>query len=143
MSHVEIILNSVAETFFCCWNVATKLILSRWRPMSYRTSPLICSANQWIGFYMISASVVKELKRFCYTKIATFFYVTSSKNQTTWCHLHCFSHACNGTYCIPAQKKTYKCPMNFRTKVLKNEMVPQNIVVKSKREALCDSVVID
>ena len=25
------------------------------------TSPLICSANQWTGFYMISASVMKEL----------------------------------------------------------------------------------
>ena len=26
------------------------------------TSPLICRANQWIGFYMIAASVMKELK---------------------------------------------------------------------------------
>ena len=26
------------------------------------TSPLICSANQWTGFYMITASVMKELK---------------------------------------------------------------------------------
>ena len=26
------------------------------------TSPLVCRANQWIGFYMITASVVKELK---------------------------------------------------------------------------------
>ena len=25
------------------------------------TSPLICSANQWIGFYMITVSVMKEL----------------------------------------------------------------------------------
>ena len=25
------------------------------------TSPLICSANQWTGFYMISASVMKGL----------------------------------------------------------------------------------
>ena len=24
-------------------------------------SPLICSANQWTGFYMITASVMKEL----------------------------------------------------------------------------------
>ena len=28
-----------------------------------KTSPLICRANQWAGFYMISASVVKELMR--------------------------------------------------------------------------------
>ena len=27
-------------------------------------SPLICSANQWTGFYMITASVMKELMRF-------------------------------------------------------------------------------
>ena len=25
------------------------------------TSPLICRANQWTGFYMIGASVMKEL----------------------------------------------------------------------------------
>ena len=25
------------------------------------TSPLICSANQWTGFYMITASVMKGL----------------------------------------------------------------------------------
>ena len=28
------------------------------------TSPLICSANQWTGFYMISASVMKGLRIF-------------------------------------------------------------------------------
>ena len=27
------------------------------------TSPLICSANQWTGFYMITASVMKELRK--------------------------------------------------------------------------------
>ena len=27
------------------------------------TSPLICSANQWTGFYMITASVMKGLNR--------------------------------------------------------------------------------
>ena len=26
------------------------------------TSPLICFANQWTGFYMITASVMKELR---------------------------------------------------------------------------------
>ena len=31
------------------------------------TSPLICGANQWTGFYMITASVIKELIRL-YTK---------------------------------------------------------------------------
>ena len=28
------------------------------------TSTLICSANQWTGFYMISVFVMKELRRF-------------------------------------------------------------------------------
>ena len=28
------------------------------------TSPLICSANQWAGFYMITASIMKELSKF-------------------------------------------------------------------------------
>ena len=28
------------------------------------TSPLICKANQWTGFYMITASVMKELIAF-------------------------------------------------------------------------------
>ena len=28
------------------------------------TSPLICRANQWTGFYMITVSVMKELTHF-------------------------------------------------------------------------------
>ena len=28
-----------------------------------KTSPLICSANQWTGFYMITTSVMKELNK--------------------------------------------------------------------------------
>ena len=31
-------------------------------PYSIKTSPLICRANQWFGFYMIETSVMKELK---------------------------------------------------------------------------------
>ena len=37
------------------------LILSWRRSLSHRTSPLICGANQWTGFYMITASVMKGL----------------------------------------------------------------------------------
>ena len=47
------------------------LTLSWRRPLSYRhqsidieTSPLICGANQWTGFYMITASVMKRLNSF-------------------------------------------------------------------------------
>ena len=31
-------------------------------PYHIETSPLICSANQWSGFYMIGTSVMKELR---------------------------------------------------------------------------------
>ena len=33
-------------------------------PYHIETSPLICYANQWSGFYMIGISVIKELKTF-------------------------------------------------------------------------------
>ena len=35
------------------------------------TSPLICSANQWSGFYVITASVMKELTLLLGTSIST------------------------------------------------------------------------
>ena len=31
-------------------------------PFHIETGPLICSANEWTGFYMIGTSVLKELK---------------------------------------------------------------------------------
>ena len=31
-------------------------------PFNSGTSPLICRANQWTGFYMIRISVMKEIK---------------------------------------------------------------------------------
>ena len=34
-------------------------------PYHIETSPLICIANQWTGFYMIGASVMKELNLSC------------------------------------------------------------------------------
>ena len=39
--------------------------LSRRRPLYIETSPLIWGTNQWTGFYMITASVMKELKSTC------------------------------------------------------------------------------
>ena len=56
--------------FIACMPHPSSLILSSifhdltisWRrPLPYRNSPLICSANQWIGFYMITALVMKDL----------------------------------------------------------------------------------
>ena len=37
------------------------LTLSSWWSLSYRNSPLIWSANQWSGFFMIGTSVMKKL----------------------------------------------------------------------------------
>ena len=35
-------------------------------PYHIETSPLICSANQWAGFYMLETSVMKELRVMSY-----------------------------------------------------------------------------
>ena len=37
------------------------------------TSPLICRANQWTGFYMISAFVMKELKQDIFIRLKYIF----------------------------------------------------------------------
>ena len=37
------------------------LTLHRGGPYHIETSPLICGANQWTGFYMIGIPVMKEL----------------------------------------------------------------------------------
>ena len=38
-------------------------------PYHIETSPLIYSANQWTGFYMITVSIMKELmKKLCITE---------------------------------------------------------------------------
>ena len=42
--------------------VFLELTLSRRRSYQVETNPLICSANQWTGFYMIGTSVMKELE---------------------------------------------------------------------------------
>ena len=54
------------------------------------TSPLICGANQWTGFYMITASIVKELKELqnCNQK---FIFVTAAKiSENVTNFLKCF-----------------------------------------------------
>ena len=33
-------------------------------PCDIETSPLICPANQWTGFYMIETSIMNELNKF-------------------------------------------------------------------------------
>ena len=57
------------------------LTLSWWRPLSYKTSPLTCSANQWTSFYMITAPVMKELMEQSWLeKISTCFVITQKKH---------------------------------------------------------------
>ena len=45
-------------------------------PYHIETSPMICRANQRIGFYMIGASVMKELKQ-NFIKLSTILLVHS------------------------------------------------------------------
>ena len=46
------------------------------------TSPLVCSANQWTGFYKITASVMKELTHVHSTFYSGYFLlVTSAKGK--------------------------------------------------------------
>ena len=47
-------------------------------PYRIETSPLICPANQWTGFYMILASVMKELT---HLRLMFQFYNLSKKFQ--------------------------------------------------------------
>ena len=57
---------SIYSFFFIFAEISQMLLtLSRRRPDRYHieTSPLIYSANQWTGFYMITASVLKGLKK--------------------------------------------------------------------------------
>ena len=42
------------------------------------TSPLICSANQWTGFYMITASVMKGLNKLHETRLNTLLLFNAS-----------------------------------------------------------------
>ena len=80
------------------------LILSWLSRYHIESSPLICRANQWNGFYMITVSVIKELKwnkhehlhfaDFCVKNIFNSFHSTGiflhslkniSKRKVCWC----------------------------------------------------------
>ena len=48
--------------FSCFLLTQSNVLVLSWRgAISYRSQSLICRANQWTGFYMITASVMKEL----------------------------------------------------------------------------------
>ena len=42
------------------WGTLTFNVLHDEGPYRIETSPLICSTNQWTGFYMVGTSVMKE-----------------------------------------------------------------------------------
>ena len=50
------------ETILCTTRKFSLALSWRRGPYHIETSPVICSANQWTGFYMIGTSVMKELK---------------------------------------------------------------------------------
>ena len=63
--------------------VSVHFLTPSWRRSNYRieTSPLIWSANQWTGFYMIRTSIMKELRK--KYKLAIFDKVASLRLQKT------------------------------------------------------------
>ena len=55
-------------------------------PYRIETSPLICKANRWTGFYMTRTSVMKELKTFCCPsghKIMEIFWMSLDHTMTS------------------------------------------------------------
>ena len=59
------------------------------------TSPLICSANQWTGFYMITVSVLKELNPwkfflFPWTIYSLLVITSSLKLHDYHCKTNCY-----------------------------------------------------
>ena len=66
---------------------------------------IICSANQWTGFYMVTASAMKELKKYQYRRK---IFVMSEE--------HFFF------YCI-VSNRLFKSLLNFVGLVLKKEVL--------------------
>ena len=62
---------------WCLQKVTLSDSILSWRgPYHTDTSPLICKANQWTGFYMIGVSVMKELTD--WKKVKTFSFKKSN-----------------------------------------------------------------
>ena len=49
------------QNFCVTYFLNQSLLVHEGGPYHMEVSPLICSANQWTGFYMIGTSVFKEL----------------------------------------------------------------------------------
>ena len=60
------------DKFHSCWARQNKMLTLSWlRPISCRNQSIDLGSNQWTGFYMISASVMKCLKSACLADIKT------------------------------------------------------------------------
>ena len=64
----------ISETNDFLKNLNKVLTLSWRRPLYIETTPLICSANQWTGFYMIAASIMKGLTQICWSHLQEWHY---------------------------------------------------------------------
>ena len=60
-NEIGISIRVVAKFHFYYYANASELTLSWRRPLSYRNQSIDLRANQWTGFYIITASVMKEL----------------------------------------------------------------------------------
>ena len=62
--NIFFLINIIQVVYICLVFDQIYLTLLWRRPLSHRnqTSPLICGANQWTGFYMITTSFMKGLK---------------------------------------------------------------------------------
>ena len=97
------------------------LTLSWQRPLSYRNQSIDLLVNQWTGFYMITASVMKELTHF-YDEIKSVLAETCSTEIKSLISLRflsmcfrrnsilCYISIIPGTFLIYIKKR---CPKNF------------------------------
>ena len=69
-------------------------------PYYIKTSPLICSENQWTGFYMIETSVMKELRKDCILNIDNYDVMSSGEKDLRY-------KLCDETYEVSKLTATY------------------------------------
>ena len=71
-------------------------------PYHIETIPLICSANQWISFYMIGTSVTKELNKIKvikWIKVFTWYFrITTTTTINFFFFFFCYLGFLSGTF---------------------------------------------
>ena len=71
------------------------------------TSPLICSTNQWTGFYMISASIMKGLIS-CFFIKYLWILVRSIISEVLWLIEKLYTHPFNEVFFMLLTEKSLK-----------------------------------